>query len=111
MVRATHLAGVGGTCTSALIDLAISLAAFQFLYFPLPLSPRRARLFPFSFLHNEAGHALTVSNLALSSWMAGYDCNVVFGNHHGLFLKNGRAQIHSVGFMSFNISFTPFSIG
>lgn len=93
------------------MDLATSLAVFQFLDFPLPLSSGRARLFPFFFLHNEAGHTLTVSNLALSSWMAGYDCNVVFGNHHGLFLKNGRAQIHSVRSMSFNISFTPFSIG
>lgn len=36
--------------------------------------------------------------------MASHNCNVVFGNHHGLFPENSRAQIHSVRSMPSNIN-------
>lgn len=87
-----------------LIVLPTSFAIFRSLYFSSPFHLSGSRPFPLFFLHNEIGHALIVSTLALSSWMASHNCNVVFGNHHGLFPENSRAQIHSVRSMPSNIN-------
>lgn len=110
MVRAAHLAGIGGTCTSCTHLFLLSLVSHSPLpspCFSLYLSPSRLALLPpLSLVKYGLTRADNIT-LALSSWMAGHHCNVVFGNYHGLFPESSRAQIHSVRSMSSLISAYP----